>query len=389
MNNKVKLGSVCSFYSGTGFPLQYQGNTQGKYPFYKVGDISRNYANGSRYLSDAEHYIDDEVLYTIKGQIIPANTVVFAKIGEAVKLNRRAITSQECLIDNNATGIKPNESQLDLDYFFHFMCQLKLEKYAEATTVPSVKKSSMEKLEIPLLPLNEQKEIAKILDKVTALISLRKKQLEKLDELVKSRFIEMFGDMIHNSNNWERVALGDVCDVRDGTHDSPKYYDEGYPLVTSKNVTGGIIDFTDCSLICREDYEKINERSKVDFGDILMPMIGTVGKPIIVNVKCEFAIKNVALIKFCSDCKVINIFVKALLQSDYFDTSVLNKIRGGTQKFIALGDIRKLVFFLPPLELQEQFATFVAQTDKSKLAVQKSLEQLETLKKSLMQKYFG
>ena len=161
--------------------------------------------------------------------------------------------------------------------------------------------------------------------------------------------------------------LGIVCDVRDGTHDSPQYFETGYPLVTSKNVTGGKIDLTDCSLISEEDFMKINERSKVDFGDILMPMIGTVGKPVIVNIEPCFAIKNVSLIKFNQESQVLNIYIKALLQSDYFDDVVLSKVRGGTQKFISLGDIRKLEILVPPLELQNQFATFVEQVDKSKL----------------------
>ena len=86
---------------------------------------------------------------------------------------------------------------------------------------------------------------------------------------------------------------------------------------------------------------------------------------------------------------MLNTFVRSLLQSDYFDDAVLSKVRGGTQKFISLGDIRKLAVIVPPMELQEQFATFVKQTDKSKLAVQKGLQELEILKKSLMQQYFG
>ena len=85
---------------------------------------------------------------------------------------------------------------------------------------------------------------------------------------------------------------------------------------------------------------------------------------------------------------MLNIYIRALLQSDYFDDAVLSKVRGGTQKFISLGDIRKLEVLVPPMELQNQFAAFVEQTDKSKLAVQQSLEKLETLKKSLMQQYF-
>ena len=100
-----------------------------------------------------------------------------------------------------------------------------------------------------------------------------------------------------------------------------------------------------------------------------MPMIGTVGNPVIVKIKDEFAIKNVALIKFCDNTKVTNIYIQALLKSDYFDSEVLGKVRGGTQKFISLGDIRKLEILVPPIDLQNQFAEFVEQTDKLKFDI--------------------
>ena len=249
-----------------------------------------------------------------------------------------------------------------------------------------LKEVSEIELQIPLA--SEQISRVETLDGISSVIKSRQQQLQKLDELVKARFVEMFGNMVYNPNGWKKVNLGSVCDVRDGTHDSPKYFPVGYPLVTSKNVTSGRIDFTDCGLICKEDYDKINERSRVDFGDILMPMIGTVGKPVVVDIDADFAIKNVALIKFYEDSKVINTFVRALLQSDYFDRAVISKIRGGTQKFIALSDIRKLEFYLPPMDTQNQFAAFVGQTDKAKLVVQKALDETQLLFDSLMQKYF-
>ena len=124
-------------------------------------------------------------------------------------------------------------------------------------------------------------------------------------------------------------------------------------------------------------------------GDIIMPMIGTVGKPVIVDIEPAFAIKNVALIKFPTKSPVRNIYIRALLESDYFDRAVVSKVRGGTQKFIALGDIRKLEIIIPDNAVQEQFAAFVEQTDKSKFSLQQQLTELETLKKSLMQQYFG
>ena len=263
-----------------------------------------------------------------------------------------------------------------------------LNSLGRGATFKEISKQIVASIEINVPDMEQQMQAAENLERVSSIIRLRKQELQKLDDLIKARFVELFGDMILNPNSWEKVDLGTVCDVRDGTHDSPKYFAEGIPLVTSRNLSSGRIDFTDCNLICEADYNKINERSKVDLGDILMPMIGTVGNPIIVDIDAEFAIKNVALIKFSENSKVVNVFVKALLESDYFDRAVLDKVRGGTQKFISLGDIRRLKVCLPPLEVQKQFAAFVTQADKSKAAVQKALDETQLLFDSLMQKYF-
>ena len=283
--------------------------------------------------------------------------------------------------------VVPDLDKISLRYLYYALKTCKTE--SSGTSIPQLTVPNLKKNSISVCSLNEQEHISDVLDKVQQTILLRNKEMKLLDELIKARFVELFGDINLNSNGWEVIGLGEVCDIRDGTHDTPQYYAEGYPLVTSKNVTSGKIDFSDCSLICEDDYRKINKRSKVDLGDILMPMIGTVGKPVIVDIAAEFAIKNVALIKFYEDSKVTNVFVKALLESDYFDRAVISKIRGGTQKFIALGDIRKLDICLPPIELQQQFATFVNHIDKLKVKVQQSLDETQILFDSLMQKYFG
>ena len=146
---------------------------------------------------------------------------------------------------------------------------------------------------------------------------------------------------------------GDVCDVRDGTHDSPKYVEEGYPLITSKNVINGEIDFTNVNLISKDDLDKINKRSKVDRGDILMPMIGTIGRPTIVDFEKEFAIKNVALIK--SDNKtILSGYVKTVLDSVYFAKYLEQNEKGSTQKFISLGALRSFPLPIPDLESQSE-----------------------------------
>ena len=144
--------------------------------------------------------------------------------------------------------------------------------------------------------------------------------------------------------------MGEITDVRDGTHASPKFYNDGFPLVTSKNLKDGRINFSVCSLISKDDYEEINKRSKVELGDILFGMIGTIGNPVIVD-STGFAIKNVALIKLSQS--INNKFIYHLLTSNVFVSYIARTNVGGTQKFIALNQIRDFDFLAPNIEEQE------------------------------------
>ena len=329
----------------------------------------------------------------LNGSIIQFDTenVLYSKLRP--NLNKVVLPQKDGFSTSELLPLRPDASVLNRDYLAVFLRSDSFVTWAVSKTagakMPRLGTKDLMNAEIPVPTIEQQKTIAEKFKKLEQLISLRKQQLAKLDELVKARFVEMFGDPVNNPMNYPKSHLGKVCDVRDGTHDSPEYYDVGYPLVTSKNVTGGKIDLSECNLISEDDYKKICERSKVDRGDIIMPMIGTVGKPVIVNIEPMFAIKNVALIKFTLNSLVTNIYIKTLLESDYFDRAVLDKIRGGTQKFIALGDIRKLEIILPDLKHQLCFSAFVERVDQQKQTVQQSLEKLELMKKALMQEYFG
>ena len=380
---KVKLSQAFDLQMGKTPSRNIAEYWDGNHKWVSIADIG----NAGKYISATKECITDDGVSGSGIKIVPKGTVIMSF---KLSIGKTTITSED-MYTNEAImafidkGIYP----VDPNYLYHLCCGTDWTAGTNKAVMGlTLNKATLSEKMINLPSVEEQKDIAEKLDEVDSLINIQQRQLAKLDELVKSRFIELFGDTILNPFGWEKDLLGTVCDVRDGTHDSPQYYETGYPLVTSKNVTGGKIDMTDCSLICEADFKKINERSKVDMGDIIMPMIGTVGKPVIVDIEPSFAIKNVSLIKFKADSRVLNIYIRALLQSDYFDDAVLSKVRGGTQKFISLGDIRKLEVLVPPMELQEQFATFIKHTDKSKLAIQQSLDKLETLKRSLMQKYF-
>ncbi|MFR1254960.1 MAG: restriction endonuclease subunit S [Eubacterium sp.] len=348
----VKLGDVATYINGYAFKPEDRGKIG--LPIIRIQDLT-----GNSY--DLGFY---DGMYPQKIEINNGDILISWSASLGVYIWNRG----KALLNQHIFKVEFDKMDIDKKYFV-FAVRHKLKEMGRKThgaTMKHIVKKDFDGTEIPYPPYKEQVEIANNLDKIFRIIELQNQELKLLDELVRSRFVELFGDMIINHNGWENVLLGEVCDVRDGTHDSPQYYSEGYPLVTSKNVTGGKIEFIDCSLICEEDFNKINQRSKVDYGDILMPMIGTVGNPVIVDIDEKFAIKNVALIKFRDNSVVINSFIKALLESDYFDRAVISKVRGGTQKFISLGDIRKLEIYLPPIELQNQFADFVHQIDKSK-----------------------
>nr|WP_306287967.1 restriction endonuclease subunit S [Pseudoalteromonas sp. WY3] len=158
---------------------------------------------------------------------------------------------------------------------------------------------------------------------------------------------------------WKWVEANEVMDVRDGTHDSPKSVNDGVPLVTSKNLVGGKIDFSTCNLISQEDHLAISKRSAVDDGDILYAMIGTIGNPVIVEKSQNFSIKNVALFKFTKSSEVFNRFIYHFLNSKLAVRQFESNSRGGTQKFVSLGNIRSLKIPLPPLEEQKRIAAIL------------------------------
>jgi type I restriction enzyme, S subunit len=177
-------------------------------------------------------------------------------------------------------------------------------------------------------------------------------------------------------------------DVRDGTHDSPKYIATGYPLVTSKNLVNGQIDFSTCSFISKEDFDAISKRSAVDDGDILYAMIGTIGNPVIVRKQSEFAIKNVALFKF-NNQNVSNRYVYHFLNSELTVKQFNSNSRGGTQKFVSLTNIRDLKIPLPPLAEQQKIVAILDAADSLRQKDQQLVERYTALSQSLFLEMFG
>ena len=194
-------------------------------------------------------------------------------------------------------------------------------------------------------------------DELLKKIAKEKKQLIKEKKIKATKALpEITEDEIpfEIPDNWKWVRLSEIMDVRDGTHDSPKYVEDGIPLVTSKNISSGGLDFTNVNYISQDDANKINERSNVDTGDILFAMIGTIGNPVIVEKDREFCIKNVALFKnFAKDKLDIRYVYWMLMREQYV---MKKKAIGGLQPFISLKVFREYPVPLPPIAEQRRIA---------------------------------
>lgn len=184
----------------------------------------------------------------------------------------------------------------------------------------------------------------------------------------------------------QTVLLGDICDVRDGTHDSPKPKDSGHPLVTSKHIKNHQIDFTTANLISDEDFEAVNKRSKVDKYDILISMIGTVGELALINYEPTFAIKNIGLIKTGDELlgKYLFYYLQSTKAKQYIEAS----LAGSTQKFIGLGQLRKFPIELPDLEIQKKIADILGMIDTKIELNRKMSGTLEQMGQALFRHHF-
>jgi len=189
---------------------------------------------------------------------------------------------------------------------------------------------------------------------------------------------------------WEVKRLGEICDVRGGTHDSPKYQESGFPLITSKNLKSGVITYDKVKYISEADYLAINKRSKVDIGDILFAMMGTIGNPVVITKKPDYAIKNVALFK--PSCNQNSFFLKYLLDSPELRDRMQSEAKGTTQKFVGLGYLRNYLVQIPPLEEQKKIVAVLdkafAAIDLAKANIEKNLQNAKELFQSKLNEIF-
>ncbi|MDU3120195.1 MAG: restriction endonuclease subunit S [Clostridium sp.] len=275
---------------------------------------------------------------------------------------------------------------IDIKYLFYAVEHMNLAKYFSGATIPHIYFKDYQKEPINIPDIDTQRKISRIFDKIDALIASRKEQRTKLDQIVKSRFIELFGDTPDN----EKQTMADICKIiTDGTHQPPKFTSTGVPFLFVSNIVTNEIHYDAEKFISEETYAELTKRTPIAIGDILLSTVGSYGHPAIVKSDKPFCFqRHIAYLKPNADMVNSEYLRSAILSADV-QRQIDERVKGIAQKTLNLSEIRKLRLPVPPVDQQEQFAAFVAQTDKSKLAIEKSLDKLEILKKALMQKYFG
>ena len=243
--------------------------------------------------------------------------------------------------------------------------------------------------EIPLPSIPTQKHIVAVFVCVESLIDELSRMLSHFDDLVKSRFIEMFGDPVRNPKGWPVQKFEDISIlITDGEHATPRRTEKGIYLLSARNVLNHALQLDDVDFIDEDEYSRIARRVIPQEGDVLISCSGSIGRCCVVPANLRFQmVRSAALIRFSN---AINpIYAEWLITSDELQRQIAQSATQSSQANLFQGKIQKLHGYVPPKALQDDFALFVTQTDKSKVEIQNALNELEILKKSLMQQYFG
>ena len=336
-----------------------------------------------------ERYVESpEIMLQRDDVLICKDGAGIGKVGIVGDLPERTTINSSLLLIRSGKDILPKFLYRCLSSpYFQKIVQSRL----NGATTPHLYQRDITEFPVVLPPLAEQQRIVGVLDEAFAGLATAQahaaQNLQNARALFESHLQSVF---THRSKGWVETTLGEAYDVRDGTHDSPKYHATGFPLITSKNLKPDGLSFDDVKLISETDYDKINERSAVHRGDVLFAMIGTIGNPTLVEVEPRFAIKNVALFKVPTGQS--SRFLKHYLDSGQVKSKMAKEAKGTTQKFVGLGYLRNFPLLLPPLETQndivEELDALAAETQRLTRLYEQKQAALAALKKSLLHQAF-
>ena len=383
----IRLGEICKFQSG-GTPSKRNSEYfNGNIPW--VTTIALN--GGMIDEHNAVEWITAKAIKKSAAKIVPAFSImVGTRVGVGkVAINRVDMSTSQDII----SLLNIDEGAWSKDFLCKFI-QAKstyLNSQARGATIKGIKIDVLADLELPVIPLDEQQHISHVVDLVKNMIVSRRQELEKMDELVKSRFVELFGTFPTNEKGWITGTIRDVISEARYGSSRPAVDGGQHPYLRMNNITyGGELDLSDVKRINVPDNEL--EKCTVRRGDVLFNRTNSrelVGKTCVYN-RDEMMVLAGFVIRVRVNTEILPEFLSAFLNTDFSKQMLLGMCKTAIgQANINAQELQNIGLYIPPIDLQRKFVEFKAQVDKSKLAVQKSLDELETLKKSLMQQYFG
>ena len=363
----VRLGDVCKKGSSNIAQKDLEGH-DGHYPIY----------GASGYIKDVDFFqMEHAYIAVVKDG---------AGVGRIMKLPGKSS------VIGTMQYIIPNDS-VDIGYLAYAMEHMNLAKYYSGATIPHIYFKDYQKEQLPLPSLDEQRHIAAVLDKVSDLIAKRKQQLDKLDEMVKAKFVEMFGEPVINPMGWPTHNLQEyITFLTSGSRGWSQYFsNDGEYFITIKNVKNCHITLDDVQHVLPPDNSEA-KRTKVQENDLLISITADLGRTGIVTKEIA---EHGAYINQHLTCIRLNkravhpLYVAYYMESEAGKRQFDAKNQSGVKAGLNFNSINTLKLMVPPLELQESFVYFVQSVNQQELTLQRSLDKLEVLKKALMQKYFG
>ncbi len=379
------LGELCNIVSG-GTPSRAKTEfwDEGTIPWIKIGNIKGKYVN------EADEYITQAGLEGSSAKMLARGTVlytIFATLGEVGILGIDACTNQAI-----AGLMIKDTNQLNTDYLYYYLKSKKnyVNKISRGVAQNNINMSMLKSFELPLPEISKQEEIVAILDKVLAIINDRRHELQKLDELVKSRFVEMFGDPVENSHGFKKVALSELAEIKIGPFGSllhkEDYIEGGHPLLNPAHIVDGKVVPDSKLTISDKKYNEL-EAYHLHTGDVVMGRRGEMGRCAVVPSEGFLCGTGSLLIRTRGE--VTADYIQKTISFPSFRKTIQDMAVGQTMPNLNVPIVSRFQIIKPPIEVQNSYYKFVTQIDKSKLIIQKSLDELETLNKALMQKYFG
>lgn len=353
-----------------------------------ITDLSRS----GKYIQNTKEYISDKAVKESGISQIPENTVIMSF---KLSIGKTAITA-ESMYSNEAIMSFRDKHVVELipDYIYYMFINKDWNGGTnKAVMGKTLNKVTLSQTKINIHGIQQQRQIVKVLDKVSEIIATRKAELDELECLIKARFVEMFGDPISNPKNWNTAPLDSICNVIvDCPHSTPSYTkeDTGFMCIRTSTVKKNQILWNEVEFIPEIEFIQRIQRKKPEKGDIIYTREGAIlGIAAVIDRECNVALGQRSMLLSPNLDKTTPEFLSMAMNCDSFLYNALKGQSGSASPHINVGDIKAFCMIVPPIDLQTQFAAFVAQVDKSKVAVQKSLDEVQLLFDSLMQRYFG